>query len=299
MGLERFDIYRKVPKDLSQATSTGALISICSCFFIFFLLVSEFLTFIQTEVVTELYVDDPATATGPVHKIPVFIKIKIEHMECRFLGIDIQDEMGRHEVGFLKNTKREPINGGKGCLFMTNFHIAKVPGNFHVSTHSSQEQPENGNMAHEIVDLHFGEPIGENVVTALPKTINTNSFRALAGHVTGPKAPMGSSFDYTLRIVPTVIDQYNGKRITSYQYTYAYKDFISFVHGRKASPASWFRYEISPLTVKYTEKKQPFYRFITTICAVIGGTFTVAGIVDSMIFGAQQMVKKAQIGKLN
>ena len=93
------------------------------------------------------------------------------------------------------------------------------------------------------------------------------------------------------------IDKTNGQRITTYQYTFAHKDFLSFAHGRKMSPAAWFRYEISPLTVKYTEKKQPFYKFITTICAIVGGTFTVAGIIDSMVFTAQNIVKKAQLGK--
>lgn len=299
MGIEKFDIYRKVPKDLSQATQTGALISICSCIFISFLLISEFLTFIQSEVVTELYVDDPSSGAGPIHKIPVSIKIKIPEMSCKYLGVDIQDEAGRHEVGFLKNTKRENINANKGCLFSTNFHIAKVPGNFHISTHSSVEQPQNPDMAHEIIDLHFGEEVDESYLQALPTTINTKSFSALKGHKTLETVPRGSTFDYTLRIVPTVIDKIDGKRITTYQYTYAYKDFLGYMGGRKSTPASWFRYEISPLTVKYTQKRQPFYRFITTICAVIGGTFTVAGILDSMIFGAQQMVKKAQIGKLS
>merc|ERR1712110_1203841 len=98
MGFERFDIYRKIPKDLTQPTQAGAAISICSCVFMVFLLLSEFITFIQVETVTELYVDDPNTGIGPVSKIP--------NMGCQFLGVDIQDEMGRHEVGFSKNTNK-------------------------------------------------------------------------------------------------------------------------------------------------------------------------------------------------
>ena len=37
-------------------------------------------------------------------------------MECKFLGVDIQDEHGRHEVGYMENTRKDPINGGKGFL---------------------------------------------------------------------------------------------------------------------------------------------------------------------------------------
>ena len=34
------------------------------------------------------------------------------------------------------------------------------------------------------------------------------------------------------------------------------------------------------------------------VCAIIGGTFTVAGILDSLIFSASEIVKKVQLGKL-
>ena len=30
-------------------------------------------------------------------------------------------------------------------------------------------------------------------------------------------------------------------------------------------PAVWFRYELTPITVKYTERRQPVYHFITMV----------------------------------
>ena len=99
MNIKRFDIYRKLPKDLTQPTTTGALISIFSTFFIIFLLVSEVLSFLQEEgeflrdwgkingsVISELYVDDPTTGAT----IPVIVDLEIPNMACDFLGIDIQ-----------------------------------------------------------------------------------------------------------------------------------------------------------------------------------------------------------------
>ena len=48
-------------------------------------------------------------------------------MKCEFLGIDIQDDMGRHEVGFVENTVKTPLGlEGEGCLFEARFHINKV-----------------------------------------------------------------------------------------------------------------------------------------------------------------------------
>ena len=45
-----FDIYRKVPKDLTQPTTTGAIISISSILFITYLVVAEAMSFLKTEL---------------------------------------------------------------------------------------------------------------------------------------------------------------------------------------------------------------------------------------------------------
>lgn len=41
------------------------------------------------------------------------------------------------------------------------------------------------------------------------------------------------------------------------------------------------------------------FLFFFQVCAIVGGTFTVAGILDSMIFTASELFKKAQLGKLS
>ncbi|GFQ87072.1 endoplasmic reticulum-Golgi intermediate compartment protein 1 [Trichonephila clavata] len=52
--VRRFDIYRKIPKDLTQPTLTGAVISVCCCCFICILFISEFLHFINVNVILSL-----------------------------------------------------------------------------------------------------------------------------------------------------------------------------------------------------------------------------------------------------
>lgn len=50
--------------------------------------------------------------------------------QCEFsvlvLGLDIQDDLGRHEVGMVDSTEKEPINGNVGCRFKAEFKINKV-----------------------------------------------------------------------------------------------------------------------------------------------------------------------------
>jgi hypothetical protein len=62
-------------------------------------------------------------------------------------------------VGSVDGTQKFDINDSKGCRMKVNFKLNKVPGNFHVSTHASHEQPVGANMGHQIHDLTFGEHV--------------------------------------------------------------------------------------------------------------------------------------------
>ena len=71
--VKKLDIYRKIPKDLTQPTTTGAVISVCSVSFICLLLVSELYFFISPDVRSELHVDN----ANPTDRIPVRINISL------------------------------------------------------------------------------------------------------------------------------------------------------------------------------------------------------------------------------
>nr|XP_035146418.2 uncharacterized protein RPL26L1 isoform X1 [Callithrix jacchus] len=170
------------------------------------------------ESVNELYVDDPDKDSGG--KIDVSLNISLPNLHCELVGLDIQDEMGRHEVGHIDNSMKIPLNNGAGCRFEGQFSINKV----------------------------------QNVHGA---------FNALGGADRLTSNPL-ASHDYILKIVPTVYEDKSGKQQYSYQYTVANKEYVAYSHTGRIIPAIWFRYDLSPITVKYTERRQPLYRFITT-----------------------------------
>ena len=45
------------------------------------------------------------------------------------------------------------------------------------------------------------------------------------------------------------------------------------------------------------EQKRQWYHFLTTTCAIIGGVFTVCGILDGLSFSAYKVMKKVELGK--
>ncbi|XP_077522288.1 endoplasmic reticulum-Golgi intermediate compartment protein 1-like isoform X2 [Amblyomma americanum] len=101
------------------------------------------------ELVSELSVDNPSST----EKIPVSINITLLKLDCSVVGLDIQDDMGRDEAGFVENS--EKTRAGFGCRFEGKFFTHKVPGKFHVSTHAAAKQPEKIYRTHIIHDPTF------------------------------------------------------------------------------------------------------------------------------------------------
>jgi hypothetical protein len=49
------------------------------------------------------------------------------------------------------------------------------------------------------------------------------------------------SHEYVMKIVPTTYEDLAGTKMVAYQYTYAYRSYVSFGGGGKVIPAVWFR----------------------------------------------------------
>ena len=61
---------------------------------------------------------------------------------------------------------------------------------------------------------------------------------------------------------------------------------ISTFFGDGGMPGVFFTYELAPMMVKYSEKQKSLGHFLSNLCAIIGGVFTVSGkwIYSSHIF---------------
>ncbi|CAO1613761.1 unnamed protein product [Parajaminaea phylloscopi] len=55
-------------------------------------------------------------------------------------------------------------------------------------------------------------------------------------------------------------------------------------HGFAGIPGVFFNYEISPLRTVHSEYRVPFSRFLSSLCSIVGGVLTVAGLLDAAIW---------------
>ena len=52
------------------------------------------------------------------------------------------------------------------------------------------------------------------------------------------------------------------------------------------------------LQVRFSEARSSFLHFVTSVCAIVGGVFTVSGIIDSGLYhGTRVLRKKMELGK--
>ena len=76
--------------------------------------------------------------------------------------------------------------------------------------------------------------------------------------------------------------------------------FTSTSHSRTkdALPSLIISYDVSPIQVRIHAKHQPFSEFVVNLCAVIGGTFAIFGVLDGVVFSGSNVIrKKLQMGK--
>merc|ERR1712196_291748 len=94
-------------------------------------------------------------------------------------------------------------------------------------------------------------------------------------------------FQYYMKVVPT--DYIRGKKTQS---TYQYSATEHFRHLSTLSsngvPGVYFYYEILPIRMRIREIGASFGHFLTNVCAIVGGTFTVMGMIDGLLHAASQ-----------
>lgn len=341
---KRFDLYRKVPRDLTEPTLSGAAVSCCTVTLAAYLFFSELAVFMRVTWESDMFIDESRTE----EKLQINLNVTLPSMPCELLSFDAQDVMGSHEVdahGHLYKDRltskgdviateemksshygasstltrhfsfsydnqdvdriRKMINSGEGCRVAGYVKVNKVPGNVHLSTYSHSylfgslyQETRNINISHYVNHISFG--VDTDIGYVKRNFQDTGIVSPLDGVeqiVTEKKGGSGietAIFEYYTKVVPTTYRPLDKPPVHVYQFTANSNKIVN-----QQMPSLYLRYDFSPVTVRYTEKREATSHFLVQVCAVIGGVFTVAGLLDSVLHKSiVALAKKAQIGKL-
>lgn len=89
---------------------------------------------------------------------------------------------------------------------------------------------------------------------------------------------MGSTsgmYQYYMQVVPTDYNYLNGKTMSTNQFSVT--DHMRKLDSRQGRglPGVFFFYDVSPIRVRIVQSRRSFTSFLTSVCAIIGGVFTV------------------------
>jgi len=198
----------------------------------------------------------------------------------------------QHEAVLLDPARLTAIH--EGCNLFGFLEVNRVAGNFHLAPgkafQSAQGQlvhefkpfdTHKYNISHEIHSLSFG--------VHYPNRVNPlDGATAILSNGSGV-------FQYFVKVVPTTYQYADGKLLDSCQYSVT--DQFKSAHDPSKGfvlPGVFFIYDVSPILVKFTEKRTSFTSFLTSLCAIVGGVFTVAGIIDGVIYHGGAMFSKGE-----
>ena len=187
-----------------------------------------------------------------------------------------------------------PKSGFDSCRIFGSIPVNKVSGNFHIfigktiahpmgHAHlSAFISPEKYNFSHRIVNLSFGDK--SSVINSLEGEIALTEENEV-------------TYQYFLRIVPTIFRTSRHKNTLTYQYSVTRFHRVLPKGGRTGHSGIIFRYDFDPVVVTVKEREKSFWHFIIQLCGIVGGVFATSGLLHTLISNIYDFVLRMQTAK--
>ncbi|KAH0872493.1 hypothetical protein HID58_069855 [Brassica napus] len=196
--------------------------------------------------------------------------------------------------------RKAPVSGG--CRIEGYVRAKKVPGELVISAVSGAHSFDASrmNVTHFVKHLSFGRLISDRLLTDMKRLLPYLglSHDRLNGKwfVNEGKFAANVTIEHYLQVVKTEVVSRRFGQEHSVIEEYEYTAHSSVAHGYYY-PVAKFHFDLSPMQVLISENPKSFSHFITNVCAIIGGVFTVAGILDSIFQSTYGIMKKVELGK--
>ena len=301
----------------------------------FLLLINEYSNYRKSILTTITYVDKNRGSD----QISVNLNIELYNLPCELLSIEIRNDLGLkvqniegNLTKYAMNEKKEivsqkpyilenlgrfghdhdhiaqpdyelvkkQIKNKEGCKLEGNFFIDAVPGSFIISGKAfyptlerlKREGLDKTNLDHKINYMYFGDSQDKwDLKHGLAKaTLQNTLYRKES-----KKEKNQMVYQYYLKIVPAKYVVEN--KYSKYKYQYTVNSFSDVAYN--GLPSLYFKYDLSPITVEYKYSKMKFLTFLINVFAILGGVFTVAGIIDAIIHkSVLLLLRKAEMNKI-
>lgn len=205
----------------------------------------------------------------------------------------------------LKEQVQDLVNFGQeegqeeGCNIAGYVEVLKASGNLHFAPGYAYQKAhffvdnllgftmDTFNLTHTINSLTFGKQFWKGQEQPL-----AHQYKLHDREETG-------MYQYYVKVVRTEYVNFWNSVTTTNQYSVTEHFRVLTVSRDGALPGVFFFYDFSPIAVRISERGRSVTHFLTAICAIIGGVFTIMGLVDGGLDYVleQWNKKKALLGR--
>eukprot|EP00531_Pseudo-nitzschia_arenysensis_P001896 CAMPEP_0116147214 /NCGR_PEP_ID=MMETSP0329-20121206/17629_1 /TAXON_ID=697910 /ORGANISM="Pseudo-nitzschia arenysensis, Strain B593" /LENGTH=518 /DNA_ID=CAMNT_0003643115 /DNA_START=64 /DNA_END=1620 /DNA_ORIENTATION=+ len=155
-----------------------------------------------------------------------------------------------------------------GCQISGSILLNRAPGNFHIEAYSAAHNlaPQMTNCSHEIHYLSFVPTNIDRAKTYAPVPRNFYQTTTPMNGNVYITHNLHEAYHHYIKLVST-----NGNSFQVLQ-----SSQLASYH-RDLTPEAKFNIDLSPIAVDYDFKSKRWYDYITSLMAIVGGTFTVVG----------------------
>uniref|UniRef100_A0A7S0LNT7 Thioredoxin domain-containing protein n=1 Tax=Coccolithus braarudii TaxID=221442 RepID=A0A7S0LNT7_9EUKA len=236
------------------------------------------------------------------------VAAKGEHHQQQDLGVHegqlIHERSSDLVLGLLKSDSAAPAQLGpdgealepwletethEGCMLFGYLDVSRAPGTIHIAPHSPRHSFDFSrvNTSHHIDHLSFGLELGARMRNLLPEQVRSH-LMPLDGSAYTTAQPHETQ-EHHVNIVPTSFSHAEASfPLETYQFT-----ATSHARTKDTLPSLLISYDVSPIQVQIEQRVEPASDLIVSLCAIVGGAFTIFGILDAMLWTTSKaMLKK-------
>jgi thiol-disulfide isomerase/thioredoxin len=173
-----------------------------------------------------------------------------------------------------------------GCLLTGHLLVNRVPGNFHLEARSNQHNLNAAmtNVSHIVNHLSFGQPLQKDQLKKMKRFPEFSESISPLDSSVFVNRDFHQSYHHYSKVVSThyEVDSVLSHKSNILGYQILAQSQIMH-YGEDDVPEAKFSYDLSPMAVVLSNKGRRWYDFITSLCAIIGGTFTVVGLLDTLL----------------
>lgn len=178
-----------------------------------------------------------------------------------------------------------------GCMVAGRIMVNRVPGNFHIQAKSIHHEIHSAmtNLTHRVNDLSFGQASGPpaHVLNNYPwfQTVpekykkHTNPLHDKYF----PTYEFHQAYHHDLKVVSTHLESLGGffaKESVMYQIL---EQSQLVLYTEVNVPEIRFSFDLSPMGVNISKEGRHWYEYVTTLLAIIGGTYTTLGLINATL----------------